>query len=149
MKLKKRLNLKEKREKIKQIINLVNDYFSVECNIANRKRGVILPRQIAIYLITENIVIGTAEIGKMFKGRSNKHLGHATIIHNRDKIKDYLSINDKDITRHVNELKDDAKLISEMNTEDLTKHKLRIEINEKLKSFDLQTLIDFNNKIAV
>lgn len=136
----KMLTIKEKRDKAKLIIKLVNNYFSVECNVKNRKDSVVLPRQIAIYLIHENIVLSLAEIGKLFVSRINKNLDHSTILHNKNKVKGWLSVNDKNIVNHVNNLKYEAELISKLTPLEIEKRKIQDEILELIKNYSKSDL---------
>ncbi|AKG94220.1 replication initiation protein [Polaribacter phage P12002L] len=137
----KMLTLQEKRDKAKLIIKLVNNYFSVECNVKYRNDSVVLPRQIAIYLIHRNIVLSLAEIGKLFVSRKNTHLDHSTIIHNKNKVISWLSINDKSVVSHVDNLKNDAELISKFTPLEVEKIKIQDEILELIKNYSKSDLI--------
>ena len=67
-----------------KIINVVCDHFKVdEKELLSKKRNkdISFPRQIAIYLICENIDISQEAIGSLLGGRD-----HSTIVYGRDKI---------------------------------------------------------------
>jgi chromosomal replication initiator protein len=82
--------LKEDFEKEKKAINPENilekvcRYFNVtEDDIIgkSKKKEIVEPRQVAVYIITELLDLPLASVGKIFNGRD-----HTTIIHSRDKI---------------------------------------------------------------
>lgn len=141
------LTLQDKRKKANLIIKLVNNYFSVQCNVKYKNQEVILPRQIAIYLICENIVLSLAEIGRLFVGRQNDYLDHATIIHSRDKIKDWLSINDKIVVKHIEKLKEDAKRISKFSELEIEKLNIQDEILELIKNYSKSELVSLKQEL--
>lgn len=75
------------------IIDYTCNYFSIslESIIGKKKtKDIVVPRQIAIYLITDLLSVPLASIGEIFGGRD-----HTTIIHARDKISNEIKINTK------------------------------------------------------
>jgi len=145
--IKKRLNLDEKIYKSNKIIDLVNDYFNLDCRIAKRNREIINPRQIAIYLINKNIFISTKETGKLFLSNTNNYLDHATILHAKNKIKGYLDVRDKEVIRFINDLKDDCKLISKLNGLDLLRYKEKVEILKIIDKYSLEELTNLKTTL--
>ena len=144
--LNKRLNLVEKRYKANQIIKLVNEYFNVECNVHARKRTVMIPRQIAIYFIHKNIFMSTVEIGNLFVSRTNKYLDHASVLHSKNVIIDFLTC-DKQIIKFVNDLSEDVKLLSELSGDALLIFKEKTEILEIIKRYDLEDIKNLKTEL--
>ncbi len=90
-----------------EIITTVCKYFSVtkeEIISGKRKKELVLPRQIAIYLIREQTNKSLPEIGKIMGGKD-----HTTIMHAEKKIADLIKI-DKSIKESVENLR--TKLLS-------------------------------------
>jgi hypothetical protein len=139
MKIKKRLNLTQKIKKSNIIIDLVNDYFSVNSKKENRKGYIVLPRQIAMYLIKKNIDISYEEIGKLFKTKNKDKLDHATVMHACRKISNLIPF-DKEIEIYIDDLKDNAKAIGSYNEIDLKIHLKKLEILNNLKDLDFNQL---------
>ena len=90
---------KEPKEEIKndlnvdKIISTVCDYFNIgyqDIIGKKKKKEVVEPRMIAIYLISELLNLPLVNIGKIFGGRD-----HTTIMHSRDKITEELKTNKK------------------------------------------------------
>ena len=146
-KVEKQKNLPIKRRKAKLIKKLVNDYFGLDCDNGKRDKDVMLPRQISIYLIKNNIVISLREIGMLFKGDGKDFLDHASIIHNANKIKGYLEIKDKIVTNHIEKLQDKAKSISNISDKDLELHDIKESIFDCLENYSKEDLTDLLNII--
>ena len=73
------------------IIDCVSKYFNIsqqDLFAKKRTKGVVEPRMIAIYLITELLPMPLSQIGELFGGRD-----HTTIIHARDKISEEIKVN--------------------------------------------------------
>lgn len=147
MKVSKRLNLEEKIGKSNAIIDLVNKYFDIDCRVKNRFKDVINSRHIAIYLIHKNISMSYKEIGKLFLSKSDKPLAHCTIMHAKDKVKDYLDIKDIEVSKSVNELKEDARLISKFSHLELLKYKEKQSIMDILGGYTLTELTELKLKL--
>lgn len=75
------------------IINEVAKYFGVDVESINsnsRKKEIVIPRQIAMYLCREKTDTALAEIGKIMGDRD-----HTTVIHGHDKVLADISTNSK------------------------------------------------------
>ncbi len=92
-----------------EIITAVCKYYSVtkeEIISGRRKKELVLPRQIAIYLIREQTTKSLPEIGKIMGGKD-----HTTIMHSEKKIADLLKI-DKSIKESIENLRNQLLSIS-------------------------------------
>ncbi len=84
------------------IINSVCSYYKIDKNdlIGKcKKKEVVTPRHICIYLVCELMNLPLVAIGESLGGRD-----HTTIIHAREKIKNSIKVNDK-LTKEVNDIK--------------------------------------------
>ncbi|MDD4211160.1 MAG: chromosomal replication initiator protein DnaA [Clostridia bacterium] len=75
------------------ILEKVCRYFNVtEDDIIgkSKKKEIVEPRQVAVYIITELLDLPLTSIGKIFNGRD-----HTTIIHSRDKISDKIKTDNR------------------------------------------------------
>tara|TARA_R110000823_G_scaffold71663_1_gene165118 strand:- start:28 stop:507 length:480 start_codon:yes stop_codon:yes gene_type:complete len=63
------------RTKCRKIISIVNDFYEVNCLEFSRKRGIVAPRQVAMYYTHKLTNLTFSSIGIMF----NKD--HATVMH--------------------------------------------------------------------
>lgn len=91
----------------KQIMSVICDYFDLtikDLTGPNRQKEVVLPRHIAMYLLSEEADLTVEKIGQLLGGRD-----HTTIMHGRDKIKKLISI-DREVQRIFIEVKN--KLLS-------------------------------------
>lgn len=91
----------------KQIMSVICDYFDLtikDLTGPNRQKEVVLPRHIAMYLLSEEADLTVEKIGQLLGGRD-----HTTIMHGRDKIKKLISI-DREVQRVFIEVKN--KLLS-------------------------------------
>ena len=89
----------------------INKLLHIVCRISNitkssllsktRKREVIYARQLCMFIMTTEFNLKLAKTGLLFG------LDHATVIHSRDKIKDWVDIGDKQTI-------EDLKLIREL-----------------------------------
>lgn len=82
---------------------MVAEYFQLKKDdLAKKSRGrdLMLPRQIAIYLIKSDFNISWAQLGRMFGGRD-----HTTIMHSREKIEKEL-VRNPEIKRLVTEIRE-------------------------------------------
>lgn len=85
------------------IINTTCNYFGITSDdIKGKKRNknFIIPRQIAIYLITDLLNLPLVSIGELFGGRD-----HTTVIHARDKIAEQIKVDTK-LKLQVSDIKD-------------------------------------------
>ena len=81
-----------------KIIDIVNEYFGVKCNVKSRKIPVIIPRQISQYFIKKNLKLPYQVIATMFNLKD-----HATIMSSCKKI-DWDSVNSPEISLQVQEI---------------------------------------------
>lgn len=84
------------------VLEIVSGYYKMERDQllgADRHKGVMRPRQIAMYLIRQELKHSYEEIGRLFSGRN-----HTTVMHAVDKIMKVLR-KDEMVLRDVNALK--------------------------------------------
>jgi hypothetical protein len=139
MNVKKRLNLTQKKRKSNLIITLVNNYFNLNLKENNRKKDIVLARQISMYFIKENIDISYYEIGRLFKNTNRKEYDHATVMHAHKKITGLIPL-DKEIKSYIDDLKESAEIIGSYNDEDLKVHFKKLEIFKSLDDLDFNQL---------
>lgn len=75
-----RTQIEAKAPTVKRIAEHVCDYFQVEAKLlpsAGRSRGVLLPRQVSMYLARQLTSLSLQKIGKFFGGRNHKTVQHA------------------------------------------------------------------------
>lgn len=83
------------------ILRLVSDQFKVtlaDLKSSSRAKPIVVPRQIAMYLIKKHLGKSFVEIGRFFGGRD-----HTTVMNAIDKVT-YLQQNDLDIRNHIEDL---------------------------------------------
>ncbi len=76
----------KKTASIKDVIRIVSDFYHIEESSIyekTRRKEIVKPRQIAMYLLREDFSVSYPTIGEKFGGRD-----HTTVIHSCDKIKD-------------------------------------------------------------
>ncbi len=86
----------------KKIISSINHYFNVkmaDLTGPRRTKELVLPRQIAMYLLQEELHLPLEKIGEMLGGRD-----HTTIMHGSEKIKE-AALRDREIQRMLIEIK--------------------------------------------
>lgn len=86
----------------KKILSSVCDYFNLhlkDLTGPKRQKELVLPRHIAMYLLSEELGMTVEKIGGMLGGRD-----HTTVMHGRDKIKQ-LVLRDRDVQRVVIEVR--------------------------------------------
>lgn len=86
----------------KQIIEKVCDYFAIkqtDLTGPKRQKGLVLPRHLTMYLLSEELGLTVEKIGEILGGRD-----HTTVMHGRDKIKQ-LIISDRETQRILIETK--------------------------------------------
>jgi chromosomal replication initiator protein len=84
---------------VKEVIKIISDFYSIEEEAIyekTRRKEVVKPRQVIMYVLREDFNISFPSIGQKLGGRD-----HTTVIHSCDKIK--------------NELKSDTVLLQELN----------------------------------
>ncbi len=96
-------NLKNKRSvSIPEIVKIVADYYNINDSFIynkTRRKDIIKPRQIIMYLLREEFNISYPVIGDKLGGRD-----HTTVIHSYEKIKREL-INDPELSKEIEYLK--------------------------------------------
>ncbi|MBI2600102.1 chromosomal replication initiator protein DnaA [Candidatus Daviesbacteria bacterium] len=86
----------------KQLLAAVCDYFSLstkDLTGPKRQKELVLPRHIAMYLLSEELKLTVERIGQLLGGRD-----HTTVMHGRDKIK-RLMASDREILRIFTEVR--------------------------------------------
>lgn len=86
----------------KQVFSSVCNYFNIkqaDLTGPNRKKELVLPRHIAMYILSEELKLTVEHIGQLLGGRD-----HTTVMHGRDRIKSLLST-DREVQRLWTELK--------------------------------------------
>jgi chromosomal replication initiator protein len=98
-----RANAKPKKAiSIKEIVKIVADFYQIEEESIyekTRRKEIIKPRQVAMYLLREDFSISYPSIGQKLGGRD-----HTTVIHSCEKIKNDLK-NDQSLGRDINQLR--------------------------------------------
>lgn len=92
----------------KKVFNVITGYFGVsliDLIGPRRQKELVLPRQIAMFLIYENCGIPMEKIGQIIGGRD-----HTTILHGIDKIKD-LQTRDREVQRILVDIKQQVGVI--------------------------------------
>jgi hypothetical protein len=83
------------------ILDIVQSYFNVGEDYyrrRTRKYDIVLPRQIAMYLIRKHTSLSLSDIGVKFGNKD-----HATVLHGVRKVKGYMDV-DRDIKNKVNDI---------------------------------------------
>ncbi len=75
---------------LEEVIADIKTMYGVDLTLNIRHSDVVAYRSCLMYILTENCEISLAEIGRLL-GRKD----HSTVIHARDKVADFLSINDE------------------------------------------------------
>jgi len=87
---------------VKDIIKIVADFYNIEEGVIyekTRRKEVVKPRQIIMYILREEYNISYPTIGQKLGGRD-----HTTVIHSCDKVKNDLK-NDHVLTQEINQIK--------------------------------------------
>ena len=87
---------------VKEVVKIVANFYNIDEESVydkSRKKEVVKPRQIIMYLLREIFNVSYPSIGQKLGGRD-----HTTVIHSCDKIKDNLKV-DADLARELGELK--------------------------------------------
>lgn len=87
---------------VKEVVKIVADYYQIdEENIyeKTRRKEIIKPRQVAMYLLREDFNISYPSIGQKLGGRD-----HTTVIHSCEKIKVDIK-NDPTLSQEINQLR--------------------------------------------
>ncbi len=86
----------------KEVIKIVADFYNIEEQTIydkTRRRDIIRPRQIIMYILREDFNISYPSIGQKMGGRD-----HSTVIHSCDKIKEELKVNGS-LNQEINQLR--------------------------------------------
>lgn len=87
---------------VKEVVKIIAGFYNVDENSIydkSRKKEVVRPRQVTMYILREFFNVSFPTIGQKLGGRD-----HTTVIHSCDKIKEGLT-NDGDLVEEINELK--------------------------------------------
>ena len=87
---------------VENILQIVADYFGIEPELIlkkTRRKEVVRPRQIAMYILREDFSIAYPTIGQKLGGRD-----HTTVIHSYEKIKKELKT-DAELTQQISQLR--------------------------------------------
>src|ERR1700689_1529095 len=101
--LKNIIETQEKKVTIKQIQKRVGEIFGLraqDLNVRSNSRQIVLPRQVAMFLVKQLTSASLPEIGRQFGG---KH--HTTVLHSINKIESQ-RLTDKDLNKKINRLLD-------------------------------------------
>jgi chromosomal replication initiator protein len=83
--------LPKKTASLKDVIRVVSEFYNIEESVLfekTRRKEVVKPRQVAMYILREDFNISYPTIGEKFGGRD-----HTTVIHSCDKIKNDMKQN--------------------------------------------------------
>lgn len=86
----------------KQVLSTICSFFDInlkDLTGPRRQKGLVLPRHIAMYLLSEELKLTVEKIGQVLGGRD-----HTTIMHGRDKIKKLVNT-DREVQRILIEVK--------------------------------------------
>ncbi len=86
----------------KQVLTTVCSYFNLthkELTGSGRQKGLVLPRHLAMFLLSEELKMTVERVGQILGGRD-----HTTVMHGRDKIKQLMT-QDREIQRILIEIK--------------------------------------------
>lgn len=96
-------NVKQKKSiSIKEVIKIISDFYGVEeDNIyeKTRRKDIVKPRQVAMYLLREDFSVSFPSIGQKMGGRD-----HTTVIHSCDKVKNDLKT-DSMLTQEIEQIR--------------------------------------------
>jgi chromosomal replication initiator protein len=87
---------------VENILQIVADYYGIEPELIlkkTRRKEVVKPRQIAMYILREDFSIAYPTIGQKLGGRD-----HTTVIHSYEKIKTELKT-DSELVQQINQLR--------------------------------------------
>lgn len=91
-------SVKLKQEDIVRTVCKAMSVTMTELKSKTRKRSVVYPRQIAMYLMATRTTLSLKGIGQMFGGRD-----HTTAIHSREMIRGLMSVDER-VNHDVNEI---------------------------------------------
>ncbi len=86
----------------KEVVKIISDFYKIEEDSIyekTRKKEIIKPRQVIMYILREDFSISYPSIGEKLGGRD-----HTTVIHSCEKIKNDLK-NDPTLTREIQEIR--------------------------------------------
>jgi len=89
--------MKTNKDNCNLIIKTVQDYFEMDIVENNRKKEVMLPKQISQYIIRQHLKMGYHKIGVLYGNT------HATILNNCNKVAGFIQY-DKDISKCFSEI---------------------------------------------
>lgn len=92
----------KKNVSVKDIIKVIADFYNIDENSIydkTRKKEVVRPRQLAMYILREDCNVSYPSIGQKLGGRD-----HTTVIHSCEKIKNELKV-DSVLTQELNQIR--------------------------------------------
>ncbi|TXD45886.1 helix-turn-helix domain-containing protein [Polaribacter sp. IC073] len=120
-----------------KIIEIVNNYYRVECREDTRKREIVFPRQVAMYFIHKYGNLSLTKIGDLFKR------DHASVLHSLKAISDVITSPEsvrKEQKLNLKELKSDCYKTQEIRLKDFELFGLRIDISNIIQEMNEQEL---------
>jgi chromosomal replication initiator protein len=78
---------------VEQVLNVIADYYHVDLNDLtgrSRSKEVVLPRQMAMYILREEMGVSLPQIGEALGGRD-----HTTVLYAHEKMKEEIEANDQ------------------------------------------------------
>lgn len=127
-----------------RIIEIVNNYFILECRDVNRKLSIVYPRQIAMYLIDKYVKVTKTTNAKLFKKT------HACVNNSNKVIYDILSSKlrcDKESIKEIEILSDLAKETYCLLSQDNEVFYLKSKLSNLIYNMDLEQLKDLQNQL--
>lgn len=98
----KNISKPKKNIPIKEVIKIISEFYGIEENDIfkkSRKKEVIKPRQVIMYILREDFNISFPSIGDKIGNRD-----HSTVIHSYEKIKNDLK-NDSELAQEINQIR--------------------------------------------
>ena len=133
-----------------KIIELIDEYFEVNCRGLGRKREVVLPRQMAMYYIRKCLNLSYVKIGMLFPSdkAATKFKTHCSVMHSDKIIKDFIKF-DKEIKGFDLDLLEKVQLICKYSEQEIINFNIIKGINTKLyrlKEEDLKEITEYLEK---
>lgn len=137
----------QKIERANKIIKIVDEYFDTKCKSLGKYTPIVLPRQMAMYYIRENLKLPSETIGRLFPSATSRSgfKDHATVLHAHKLISDLVNL-DAEIKSYNLDLKDKCKEVCAFSDSDLEKMDLIYHISKEYYKLDLQDLKDIKKQ---
>ena len=131
---------------ISKIVKTVNNMYELDCTTDTRKREIVIPRQIAMYLVHKHLDVSLAVNGRHFKR------DHATVIHALKCVKNIMeskSKYDEAFRKDIKEMDYYLKMELNLSKEEIKKLETREEIMEIIQEYNLLGLNNLKNNMVV